>query len=319
MPWIHVNITAQLNAALSGRYEIVREAGAGGMATVYLARDVSHDRQVAIKVLKTDLAASLGPERFLREISIAAQLQHPHILPVFDSGEANGLLWYAMPFVAGESLRDRLKRDGPLPINDALTLTREIAGAIGVAHAAGVVHRDIKPENILLSGGHALVADFGVAKALKDASTPRGGLTTAGMSLGTPGYMAPEQVAADPAANHLTDIYSLGIVAWEMLVGKAPFADLPPAQQLAAHVTTVPDAVTAHRQDCPPVFADAIARCLAKDPRDRPQTADDVKALLESASGAHASRAFVGLTIAKKRSPWPAVAVAAAIIIAVHS
>jgi serine/threonine-protein kinase len=307
-----VDTAAHLNAALAGRYEIIREAGAGGMATVFLARDVRHDRQVAIKVLREDLAASLGAERFLREVRIAAQLQHPHILPVFDSGDADGTLWYAMPFVEGETLRDKLARDGALPIGDAIRLIREVADALAKAHAAGVVHRDIKPENILLADGHALVADFGVAKALTAASTSAspsgGGLTTAGMSLGTPGYMAPEQVAADPAADHRTDIYSLGIVAWEALVGKAPFAHLPPAQQLAAQVTTVPEPLSAKRTDCPPALADAIARCLAKVPGDRPRTADELKVLLDGASGAYAASVagvgkFGAFGAAERRSP----------------
>ncbi len=257
------------------------------MATVFLARDVKHGRQVAIKVLKPDLAATLGPERFLREVQIAAQLQHPHILPVFDSGDAEGTLWYAMPFIEGESLRQRLARTGPLPILETVQLVREVAGALGKAHAAGVVHRDIKPENILLSDGHALVADFGVAKALSAAKAGGTGLTSAGMSLGTPGYMAPEQVAADPNADHRTDIYSLGIVAWEMLAGRAPFADLPPAQQLAAQVTTMPAPIESRRTDCPALLADAITRCIAKDPGARPRNADELRAILDGASGAH--------------------------------
>ena len=281
------HLAAHLNRSLADRYEIVREAGAGGMATVFLARDLKHNRQVAIKVLKPDLAATLGPERFLREVQIAAQLQHPHILPVFDSGDAEGTLWYAMPFIDGESLRQRLARTGALPIGETIQLVREVAGALGKAHAAGVVHRDIKPENILLSDGHALVADFGVAKALSTAKAGGTGLTSAGMSLGTPGYMAPEQVAADPNADHRTDIYSLGIVAWEMLAGRAPFAELPPAQQLAAHVTTMPAAIESMRADCPPLLSDAIARCIAKDPNARPKNADELRAILDGASGVH--------------------------------
>jgi TolB-like protein/tRNA A-37 threonylcarbamoyl transferase component Bud32 len=288
-----VNVVAQLNSALSGRYEIVKEAGAGGMATVYVARDLKHERQVAIKVLKPDLAATLGPERFLREVRIAAQLQHPHILPVFDSGDANGTLWYAMPYVEGESLRDRLRTGVPFGFGEVARIVREVAGALGKAHEAGIVHRDIKPENILLSGGHALVADFGIAKAVTSAaSASSAGLTSAGMSLGTPGYMAPEQVAADPAADHRVDLYALGIVGWELVVGKAPFADLPPAQQLAAHVTTLPEPLSAKRKDCPPGLEMAIARCLAKSPNERFQNATELVAWLDQSaeqSGAYAA------------------------------
>jgi TolB-like protein/tRNA A-37 threonylcarbamoyl transferase component Bud32/tetratricopeptide (TPR) repeat protein len=285
-----VNAVAQLTAALAGRYEILREAGAGGMATVYVARDLKHERQVAIKVLKPDLAATLGPERFLQEVRIAAQLQHPHILPVFDSGDANGTLWYAMPFVDGESLRDRLRTGAPMSIGEVTRILREVASALAKAHDAGIVHRDIKPENILLSGGHALVADFGIAKAVTSAASSSSGLTSAGMSLGTPGYMAPEQVAADPKADHRVDLYSLGIVAWELVVGKAPFADLPPAQQLAAHVTTNPDPVRAKRQDCPPALEAVIQKCLAKAPEQRFQKAAELVDSLDRVSdpsGAH--------------------------------
>jgi serine/threonine-protein kinase len=286
-----VDVLSQLNAALAGRYEILREAGSGGMATVYVARDLKHERQVAIKVLKPDIAANLGPERFLREVRIAAQLQHPHILPVFDSGDANGTLWYAMPFVEGESLRERLRADAPLTFGEVIRITREVAGALAKAHDAGIVHRDIKPENILLSGGHALVADFGIAKAVTSAaSASSSGLTSAGMSLGTPGYMAPEQVAADPAADHRVDIYALGIVGWELVVGKAPFADLPPAQQLAAHVTTMPDPVRARRKDAPSALDAAIQKCLMKAPDERFQKATELVDWLDKASdpsGAH--------------------------------
>jgi len=275
----------QLNAALEGRYVVSREIGAGGMATVYLAQDLRHQRPVAIKVLRPDLAASLGAERFLREVRIAAQLQHPHILPVFDSGEAGTLLWYAMPFVEGETLREKLARDGALPVTDAVRVIREVADALAKAHRAGVVHRDVKPENILFADGHALVADFGVAKAVREASAPGGGMTTAGISLGTPGYMAPEQVAADPAADQRMDIYSLGIVGYELLTGVAPFAHLPPAQQLSAHVTTVPAPVTDRRPECPPALAAAIARCLEKRPGDRPQSAEELISLVDGISG----------------------------------
>jgi serine/threonine protein kinase len=214
---------ATLASALAERYRVERVLGAGGMATVHLAEDLRHRRPVAIKVLRPDLGVSVGAERFLREIRIAAQLQHPHIVPVFDSGEASGLLWYAMPLVEGETLRARLARDGRLPVAEAARIAREVADALGYAHGRGVVHRDIKPENILLSRGHALVTDFGVAKAI---SAARGGadrpegldgprdlatveLTTAGISLGTPTYMAPEQAVGAVGVDHRADIYAL--------------------------------------------------------------------------------------------------------------
>src|SRR6185312_4275676 len=193
-----MNPSDKLQEALGSAYRIERELGAGGMATVYLAEDVRHRRKVAIKVLRPELAASMGPERFLREIEIAAQLQHPHILPLLDSGDAAGFLFYVMPYIQGESLRDRLARERELPVQDALRIITEVADALAHAHQHGVVHRDIKPENILLSGRHALVADFGVAKAVSEASGKLK-LTSVGVALGTPTYMAPEQASADPA------------------------------------------------------------------------------------------------------------------------
>jgi serine/threonine-protein kinase len=200
----------RVQGALAGRYEVLRELGQGGMATVYLAEDVRHDRAVALKVLHPELAATLGPERFLREIKLAARLQHPHILPVHDSGDAAGQLWYTMPFVDGESLRDRLQRERQLSLEEALLITREVADALGYAHSQGIVHRDIKPENILLSHRHALVADFGIARALQ----PAGGdqLTETGVLIGTPAYMSPEQSVADPLVDGRSDLYSLGCV-----------------------------------------------------------------------------------------------------------
>src|SRR4051812_35594695 len=192
---------------LADRYRVVREIGAGGMATVFLAHDVRHDRRVALKVLKSDLAAVLGAERFLAEIKTTANLQHPHILSLFDSGSVDGLVYYVMPFVDGESLRDRLTRERQLPVDDAISIATEIADALQYAHAQGVIHRDIKPENILLQGGHALVADFGIALAARN--TARGRITEAGMSLGTPTYMSPEQAMGERSLDARADVYSL--------------------------------------------------------------------------------------------------------------
>jgi tRNA A-37 threonylcarbamoyl transferase component Bud32/tetratricopeptide (TPR) repeat protein len=271
----------RLAAALADRYRIVRELGAGGMATVYLAQDLKHDRKVAIKVLRPELGASLGPERFLQEIRVAAKLQHPHIVGLLDSGViSNGpgsevLSYYVMPFVEGETLRERLVRTGPLAVSEVIRLTGEIADALAKAHKAGVVHRDIKPENILLADGHALVMDFGVAKALSDA-TGQQGLTSAGLSLGTPAYMAPEQVAADPRVDHRADLYALGLVAYEMLVGGSPYAATTPQQQMAAHLTQAPKPIQLKRPDCPPALAALVMRCLLKNPDERWQSAEDV-------------------------------------------
>src|SRR5438445_6815298 len=198
------DLLARLQAALADRYTIERELGRGGMATVYLAQDRKHHRQVAIKVLKPELAAALGPERFLREIETAARLNHPHILPLHDSGEAEGFLYYVMPYAEGESLRERLEREGQLPLDEALRIAREVASALSHAHSHDVVHRDIKPENILLSGGEAIVADFGIARAITAAGKPR--LTTAGITVGTPEYMSPEQAAGEPEVDGRTDV-----------------------------------------------------------------------------------------------------------------
>jgi len=212
--------TASLRAALADGYRIERELGQGGMVTVYLAEDLKHRRRVAVKVLRPELAVALGADRFLREIETTAGLRHPHILPLYDSGEAGGFLFYVMPLVEGESLRDRLVRQKQLPVDEALRIAREVADALGYAHARGVVHRDIKPENILLEGGHAVVADFGIARAVSGAA---GRLTQTGMSIGTPLYMSPEQAAGDPEVDGRSDLYSLGCVLYEMLGGQPPF------------------------------------------------------------------------------------------------
>jgi len=270
----------RLTAALAGRYRIIRELGQGGMATVYLAEDLKHHRQVAIKVLRPDLAATIGPERFAREIEVAARLQHPHILGLLDSGDADSFFYYVMPFVEGETLRDRLARSGELPVPEAVRLLSEIADALAVAHRAGVVHRDIKPENVLLSGRHAMVMDFGVAKALTEAAGSQQ-LTTAGVALGTPAYMAPEQASADPTMDARVDIYALGVLGYEMLTGHTVFPGLNPQQTLAAHVTQTPTPVGQQRSGLSPALEAVVMRCLAKRPADRFQTADELVSALE--------------------------------------
>ena len=273
-------IPARLVAALAGRYALLREAGSGGMATVYLAEDIRHQRKVAVKVLRPELAATLGPERFTREIKIAAQLSHPHILPVLDSGEADGYLYYVMPFIEGESLRERLNRQGELPVTEAVRILVEVTDALAHAHARGVVHRDMKPDNIMITGRHALVMDFGVAKAVSEASG-HAAMTTAGIAMGTPAYMAPEQAAADPNVDHRADLYALGATAYELLSGRPPFTGRTAQEVLAAHVTQRPEAVTSRRPALPPALGTAIMRCLEKRPADRYQSAEELLAVLE--------------------------------------
>ena len=275
-----------LAAALADRYRLEREVGAGGMATVYLAEDLKHRRRVAVKVLRPELAASLGPQRFLREIEIAAQLSHPHVLPLLDSGQVpqphggSGFLYYVMPFVDGESLRERLARDGALPIGEAVRLLVEVTDALAHAHRRGVVHRDIKPDNVMLAERHALVTDFGVAKAVSEA-TGKHEATSVGMALGTPTYMAPEQASADPSLDHRADLYAIGAMAYEMLTGRPPFVGDSAQQVLVAHLTKPPEPLSARRAGMPPALEQAVMRCLEKRPADRFQTADELLAALE--------------------------------------
>jgi len=279
------------------------------MATVYLAQDLRHHRQVAIKVLREDLGATIGPERFQREIEIAARLHHPHILPLYESGEASGLLFYVMPYVQGESLRDRLAREGELPITDTVRILREVADALAKAHSQGVVHRDIKPDNVLLADRHALVADFGVAKAVSEA-TQAGGITTVGVALGTPAYMAPEQAAADPNTDHRADLYAFGVLAYEMLNGAPPFTGKTAQQVLASHLTEAPAPVTRRRPSVPGPLAELVMRCLEKKPADRWQTADEIVTRLEAmgtpSGGMEPSRAMpaVGRASGGGRPRW---------------
>jgi serine/threonine-protein kinase len=271
---------ARLDAALGEQYSITREVGSGGMATVYLAHDVKHDREVALKVLRPELAAALGAERFPREIRIVAKFQHPHILSLYDSGETQGFLYYVMPFVEGESLADRLAREKQLPIGDVVRILREVADALAYAHARGVVHRDIKPGNVLLSGRHAVVTDFGVAKALEASGGDKA--TTVGMAVGTPLYMSPEQAMAQPDIDARADIYSLGILGYEMLAGRLPFKADTPQGILSAHVMEQPRDIREARPGVPETLAVAIMRCIEKNPADRWQTADELVAQLES-------------------------------------
>jgi TolB-like protein len=266
------DLRAQLQAGLASRYTIERELGHGGMATVYLAQDLRHDRPVALKVLHAHLGHALGPERFLREIKLAARLQHPHILTVHDSGEDAERLWFTMPFIEGESLRDRLDRDKQLPVDTALRIATQAADALEYAHRHGVIHRDIKPENILLTGGHALVADFGIARALSDTSGEQ--LTSTGMSIGTAAYMSPEQAAGEKDVDARSDIYSLGTVLYEMLTGQVPFAASTPQAMIARRFTETARPSRELRDAVPPTVEAAIAKALARTPADRFETAE---------------------------------------------
>ena len=301
---------ARLAAALSDRYAIERELGAGGMATVYLAQDLKHDRRVAIKVLRPELAAVIGAERFLAEIKTTANLQHPHILPLFDSGAADSFLFYAMPFVQGETLRDRLEREKQLPIADAVRIAGEVASALDYAHRQGVIHRDIKPENVLLHDGRALVADFGIALAASSAGSR---MTETGMSLGTPAYMSPEQAMGERALDARTDIYALGAVLYEMLTGDPPFIGST-AQAIVAKVMTEKPAPPSRLRDTvPEAVEDAVLTALAKLPADRFGSAAEFATALtgETTGSRRYSRGRPVARSAAGRWAWPAVALAA--------
>ena len=304
-------LLGKLRESLAGRYDIERELGRGGMATVYLARDTQHDRAVALKVLHPELAASLGAERFQREIKLAASLQHPHILGVYDSGTTEGYLWFTMPFVEGESLRDRITREKQLPVADAVRICREIALALDFAHRKGVIHRDIKPENLLLIDGQAMLADFGIARAL-GADTGES-LTSTGMSIGTPAYMSPEQASGETGIDARTDIYSLGCVLYEMLTGEPPFSG-PTMQAVIARVMTqTPRPITAVRPSVSRQLAGAVAQAMAKTPADRPSTAGEFARLLESTATMPAAAPLMPQS---RGGRWAIIGVAAVLVLA---
>lgn len=267
------DLQAHLTTALASRYRIDREVGRGGMAIVFKAEDMKHRRTVAVKALRPELAAAMGGVRFVREIGIAARLHHPHILQLYDSGEVDGILYYVMPMVEGDTLRVRLNRSGQIDQAEAARIVQDLADALAYAHGQGVIHRDIKPDNILVVGRHAMIMDFGVAKAVTEAAQA-GTMTTAGMAVGTPAYMAPEQAAGDEI-DHRADIYSLGIVAYEMLVGRPPFADPSPQGVLAAHVNDTPVPLRQVRPEIPEPIDNVVMRCLEKDPERRWQRADE--------------------------------------------
>ena len=274
------NFEEQFRTALSPAYEIERELLGGGMSRVFVATDRSLGRKVVIKVLPPELTAGVNRERFRREIQVAAQLQHPHIVTLLSAGEEGELLYYTMPFIEGESLRHALEK-GPLPVKEVVRMLDDVVDALAYAHARGVIHRDIKPGNILRQGAHALVTDFGVAKAL-NASMPVSGITTAGLVIGTPAYMAPEQLAGDPAADHRIDIYAVGLLAYELLTGESPFTGPSPAATMAAQLTRVPEPLYQLRPDVPPPLSAIIMQCLAKEPNQRPPSAEALMAALDS-------------------------------------
>ena len=311
-----MNPTAQLTSALAGRYEIVREIGAGGMATVYLARDLRHDRDVALKLLKPELGAVLGVERFLSEIKTTAKLQHPHILPLLDSGDASGLLFYVMPYVEGESLRARLERERQLPIPEAVRIAKEVASALDYAHRHGVIHRDIKPENILLHDGQALVADFGIALAVQSAGGQR--MTQTGLSLGTPQYMSPEQAMGEKGVDARSDIYALGAVTYEMLAGDAPFTGSSVQAIVAKVLSERPTPLHTLRDTVPAGVEEAVFTALAKLAADRFGTAHEFAEALagKGATSAHiaaAPRAGQRARMAPRElAAWTSVVVVAA-------
>ena len=324
------DLREQLQESLSGLYTIERELGGGGMARVFLAHETALGRRVVVKVLSPTLAAGVSVDRFRREILLVAKLQHPHIVPVHAAGELGGLPYFTMPFVEGESLRARLAREGELPISEVLRLLRDVASALTYAHAQGVIHRDIKPDNVLLSVGSAIVADFGVAKALSESVTDgdHSHLTSLGIALGTPAYMAPEQASADPAMDHRVDIYAFGVMAYEMLAGRPPFIGRSPQALFAAHVNEPPVPVQALRPSVPPALAALIMRCLEKHAADRPTQADDLLHALDSMSTpsggtppttempAHReSWASAVKTVPARRPPWPVVAGAAVVVL----
>src|SRR5881397_3582695 len=269
------DLLERLRVALSPDYRVERELGGGGMSRVFLAEETELGRRVVIKILPPEMGVGVSIDRFRREIQLAAALQHPHIVPLLHAGHVEELLYYTMPLIEGESLRAKLAREGALPISDTVRILRDVADALAYAHKHGVAHRDIKPDNVLLSNHHAVVTDFGVAKALSE-SAGKNALTSAGVALGTPAYMAPEQAAADPHTDHRCDIYAVGALGYEMLSGRPPFTGATPQHVLAAQVTEAPEPVTKRRAMVPPELAALVMRCLEKSPADRWQTAEEL-------------------------------------------
>ena len=313
-----MDLREPLQAVLGDAYRVERELGGGGMSRVFVAHDVSLDRDVVVKVLSEELTSGVSADRFRREIQLMARLQHPHVVPLLSAGTAGGSLYYMMPFVTGETLRARLAREGTLPVADVVRLLREVLDALAFAHDHGVVHRDIKPENVLLASGHAVVADFGIAKALRESGT----LTSAGFALGTPTYMAPEQATADPSTDHRADLYAVGVLGYELLTGAPPFGGSP-QQVITQHLTTPPAPIATKRADVPEPLADVITRALAKDPAERPRSAREMLAALEAVTTPvpGAARPAIDAVPRSKVSASPRlrVALAAAVVLVLAS
>jgi eukaryotic-like serine/threonine-protein kinase len=280
------DLRQQLESTLGGTYALERELGGGGMSRVFVATESALGRRVVVKVLPPEASGGLSAERFRREVAFAARLQHPCIVPLLSAGDAGGLLYYTMPFVSGDSLRSRIARRAPdgggLPVRETIRVLRDVSSALSYAHAEGVVHRDLKPDNVLLSGGYALVTDFGVAKALSAAATSPGSVTSTNVIVGTPLYMAPEQAAGDSSTDHRADIYALGVVAYEMLAGAPPFSGRTPHQLIAAHIAEIPEPLDARRPNVPVALAALVMRCLAKNPVNRPPSAHEVLSELDA-------------------------------------
>ena len=300
-----MDLSQRLQAALAANYRIERELGGGGMSRVFVATETSLGRQVVIKVLPPELAAGLSVERFRRELQLAASLQHPHIVPLLAAGPADDMLYYTMPLIQGESLRTKIAREGELPIGEGVRILRDVVDALACAHEHGIVHRDIKPDNVLVSRHHGLVADFGVAKALSEA-TGATSFTSTGLALGTPAYMAPEQATADPHVDHRADIYAVGALAYEMLAGRPPFTGGSPQAVLAAQVTQPAEPITRYRSSVPQALAALIMRCLEKRPADRFQSAEELLTLLEGMATPTAGTQPTDARIAAARKPLSA-------------
>jgi len=301
---VSANLRDQLQATLGNAYSLEQELGGGGMSRVFVAVETALGRKVVVKVLAPELAVDVNTERFRREIQLAAQLQQANIVPVHTAGELGGLPYYTMPLVDGYSLRSRLAQGVPLSITEIVSVLRDVAKALAYAHERGVVHRDIKPDNVLLSGGTAVVTDFGVAKALSAAKrdgTRGATLTEVGTSLGTPAYMAPEQAAADPSADHRADIYAFGILAYELLAGQPPFHGRSPHKLLAAQMGETPEPISSLRPDTPPLLAELVTKCLEKEPDKRPQSATDLVKVLETVTSGGGLPAMPAILLGGRR------------------
>jgi TolB-like protein/Tfp pilus assembly protein PilF/tRNA A-37 threonylcarbamoyl transferase component Bud32 len=312
-----VTLLDQLTTALSPTYTIERELGGGGMSRVFLATERSLGRQVVVKVLPDEITGQVSMERFRREIAVAAQLQHPHIVPLLAAGEVDGVPYFTMPYVKGDSLRARIARHGELPVSDAVRVLREVASALAFAHDGGVIHRDIKPDNILLSGGSAMVTDFGVAKALSASTNASArGLTSLGVALGTPAYMSPEQASADPMVDHRADVYAWGITAYELLTGSTPFGGRPAAAMLAAHTTEAVESPDKRRAGLPPALVHLVMRCLEKRPADRPQSAAELVRELDAITTSSGGLAPAERSLGISKYRRAAVVVVAGVLVA---